>query len=159
VRSVALLGTPLQILLTTACGYGIGRALDLPWNVSVWLGALFSVSSTMVVLKTLMARGRIARAENPRLDIVARAESYEQTRMLHGFGITEVVQPELEASLEVIRQALVHLGLGAEEIGRFTDAARRECYVPLHGEDMHPDLVPLQEAAARLAGVVGGPGR
>jgi len=94
-----------------------------------------------------------ARQSNAALRVVARAESWEQMKLLQEAGINEVVQPELEASLEVIRQALVHLGLDAGEIGRFNDAVRRECYAPLHGEVTHPDLVPLQESAARLAEV------
>ncbi len=59
VRKIALIGTPIQILLTIAVGFGIGRYLG--WSVasSVWLGALISLSSTMVTLKTLMSRGLV----------------------------------------------------------------------------------------------------
>ena len=58
VRRIALLGTPLQMALTIAFGYGVGRLLlDLGWVESVWLGALFSLSSTAVVLKTLGEQG------------------------------------------------------------------------------------------------------
>jgi len=58
VRRIALLGTPLQMFLTIAFGYGVGRLLlDLGWVESVWLGALFSLSSTAVVLKTLGEQG------------------------------------------------------------------------------------------------------
>ncbi|MFA6108704.1 MAG: cation:proton antiporter [Candidatus Latescibacterota bacterium] len=59
VRRIALLGTPVQILLTMALGYAIGRFSGLDWRSSVWLGGLISVSSTMVVLKTLMSQGRL----------------------------------------------------------------------------------------------------
>ncbi|HEX5699279.1 MAG TPA: cation:proton antiporter, partial [Rubrobacter sp.] len=58
VRRIALLGTPVQMALTIAFGYGIGRLLlDLGWVESVWLGALISLSSTAVVLKTLGEQG------------------------------------------------------------------------------------------------------
>jgi monovalent cation:H+ antiporter-2, CPA2 family len=58
VRRIALLGTTLQMSLTIAFGYGVGRLmLDLGWVESVWLGALFSLSSTAVVLKTLGEQG------------------------------------------------------------------------------------------------------
>jgi len=53
VKRVALIGTPIQMVLTIAFGYGLGRVLGLGWEESVWLGALISVSSTAVVLKTL----------------------------------------------------------------------------------------------------------
>ncbi len=57
VRSVALMGTPLQMLLTTALGILIGRLTGWGWVESIWLGALISLSSTMVTLKTLMNQG------------------------------------------------------------------------------------------------------
>ena len=58
VRRIALLGTPLQMALTIAFGYVVGRwLLDLGWVESVWIGALLSFSSTAVVLKTLTEQG------------------------------------------------------------------------------------------------------
>ncbi len=57
VRNIALIGTPIQILLTMAYGYGIGRWLQWELGPSLWLGAVISLSSTMVILKTLMNQG------------------------------------------------------------------------------------------------------
>lgn len=57
VRMIALIGTPIQIVLTLVFGFFLGAYLGYPWTVSVWLGALISLSSTMVTLKTLMSRG------------------------------------------------------------------------------------------------------
>ena len=59
VRTIALLGTPLQILFTIGLGVAIGRLLGWGWAPSIWLGALISLSSTMVILKTLMNQGRL----------------------------------------------------------------------------------------------------
>jgi CPA2 family monovalent cation:H+ antiporter-2 len=59
VRKIAIIGTPIQILLTTAFGFGIGRLLSWDWVSSLWFGALISLSSTMVILKTLENRGLI----------------------------------------------------------------------------------------------------
>jgi CPA2 family monovalent cation:H+ antiporter-2 len=59
VRKIALLGTPLQIILTMALGLGIGRLLGWDWFTSVWFGDLISLSSTMVILKTLMSQGKM----------------------------------------------------------------------------------------------------
>src|SRR5687768_2366857 len=59
VRHIAMIGTPLQILLTITYGFGIGQWLGWTWLPSLWLGALISVSSTMVILKTLMSQGRL----------------------------------------------------------------------------------------------------
>ncbi len=59
VKHIALMGTPIQILLTMGFGYCIGLAFDWPWMQSLWFGALISLSSTMVLLKTLENQGRI----------------------------------------------------------------------------------------------------
>lgn len=58
VRQVALIGAPIQILVTIAFGSMIGYYL-FGWDFreSLWFGSLISLSSTMVILKTLMARG------------------------------------------------------------------------------------------------------
>ncbi len=57
VKYIALLGTPLQIGLTVGLGLGIGWLMGWEWKTSVWFGALISLSSTMVILKTLMNQG------------------------------------------------------------------------------------------------------
>jgi CPA2 family monovalent cation:H+ antiporter-2 len=57
VKKIALIGTPIQILLTIGMGYGIGQWMGWDAKTSLWLGALVSLSSTMVLLKTLMNQG------------------------------------------------------------------------------------------------------
>ncbi len=59
VKGVALIGTPIQILLTIALGYGFGLLLGWDWLASLWFGALISLSSTMVILKTLENQGNM----------------------------------------------------------------------------------------------------
>lgn len=59
VRHIALIGTPIQLILTIFLGFGIGSLLGWPWREAVWFGALISVSSTMVLLKTLESQGRV----------------------------------------------------------------------------------------------------
>lgn len=59
VRKVAMLGTPLQIVLSILLGFGIGQLLGWDWFQSLWFGALISLSSTMVLLKTLMNQGQM----------------------------------------------------------------------------------------------------
>ncbi|MEZ4600407.1 MAG: cation:proton antiporter [Syntrophotaleaceae bacterium] len=59
VRAIALLGTPIQILLTIGYGYLLGQYLGWAPVPSLWLGGLCSLSSTMVILKTLMSQGRL----------------------------------------------------------------------------------------------------
>ncbi len=59
VKNIALIGTPIQMILTILFGWGIGQTLGWSWNHSLWFGALISLSSTMVLLKTLENQGRI----------------------------------------------------------------------------------------------------
>jgi CPA2 family monovalent cation:H+ antiporter-2 len=57
VKRVALIGTPIQIMATVGLGFGIGQLTGWGWKESLWLGACISLSSTMVILKTLMNQG------------------------------------------------------------------------------------------------------
>ncbi|MFL6057422.1 MAG: cation:proton antiporter [Rubrobacteraceae bacterium] len=57
VRRVALFGTAAQMALTIAFGYGLGRLLGFGWQEAAWFGALLSLSSTAVVLKSLSEHG------------------------------------------------------------------------------------------------------
>jgi monovalent cation:H+ antiporter-2, CPA2 family len=74
--------------------------------------------------------GRV-RALNPDVHIVARSVSTDQLEELGRLGVYEAVQPELEAGLELGRQALIHLGIAAGEVQRFSDRVRRELYAPI----------------------------
>ena len=89
---------------------------------------------------------------NPAVHIVARAESVEYMQLLHESGVFEVVQPELEAGLEIARQALIHLNISAVEIQRFTDAIRQELYAPLYQtHHEYHTVAQLKDAANQLA--------
>jgi monovalent cation:H+ antiporter-2, CPA2 family len=91
-----------------------------------------------------------ARALNPSIRTVARAEGEEAMAALHQMGVAEVVQPELEASLEMTRQALLHLRIPSLEIIHLTDRLRSEHYAPAY--DRHAgeyELVTRLGAAAR----------
>jgi K+:H+ antiporter len=59
VRAVALAGAAVQIVLTILLGMALAHALGWTWQPALWFGALVSLSSTMVALKTLQAQGRI----------------------------------------------------------------------------------------------------
>lgn len=57
VKMIAVIGTPIQMVLTIGLGMGIGHMMGWDWKTSLWLGSLISLSSTMVILKTLMNQG------------------------------------------------------------------------------------------------------
>jgi CPA2 family monovalent cation:H+ antiporter-2 len=69
-----------------------------------------------------------ARRLQPRLAIVARADSAEAVRDLYALGVTEVASPEFEAAIEMTRQALSSVGMPAENIDRLAGAIRRNRY-------------------------------
>ncbi len=58
VRRVALIGGPIQVVLTLLAGSLAGVFLfGMPAKESLWFGAMIALSSTMVVVKTLAAAG------------------------------------------------------------------------------------------------------
>lgn len=59
VRTVALIGGTIQIVLTMSLGVGLGVSLGWAWRPALWFGALVSLSSTMVALKTIQSQGRL----------------------------------------------------------------------------------------------------
>jgi CPA2 family monovalent cation:H+ antiporter-2 len=87
----------------------------------------------------------------PELHIVARAEGVEPMHILHELGVYEVVQPEFEAALEIVRQAMLHLSIPTTEIQRYTDAVRQELYAPLYTRlPSYATVVQLQNAQQLL---------
>jgi CPA2 family monovalent cation:H+ antiporter-2 len=67
-----------------------------------------------------------ARQRAPRLHVVARASTWEGARRLTAAGATEVVRPELEGGVEIVRRTLLELDLPAPDVQRYTDAVRRQ---------------------------------
>lgn len=84
------------------------------------------------------------------IHIVARAESIEHINQLHEKGVYQVVQPELEASLEFNRQALLHLNIPVSQIQKFTDEIRKEHYSPLYSSEISYDVIKKMESASKL---------
>lgn len=66
-----------------------------------------------------------ARRLNPRLDIIVRVHFGGQAEELKSLGVAEVVQPEFEAGLEIIRHTLHRYGLGSTEIQYIISAIRQ----------------------------------
>jgi CPA2 family monovalent cation:H+ antiporter-2 len=71
---------------------------------------------------------RAVRQLSPRLHVVARATQRSQIEHLYRFGVHEIVQPEFEAGIELVRQSLLHFDIPATEIERLSDAVRAEHY-------------------------------
>jgi CPA2 family monovalent cation:H+ antiporter-2 len=92
-----------------------------------------------------------ARDIAPELPIIARAASEDGTRRLADLGAQDVIHPELEGGLEMVRHTLLELGFPSQEIYRYTDAVRRDHYdMGLNTEEEHRLLHELMEAANSL---------
>jgi CPA2 family monovalent cation:H+ antiporter-2 len=112
VRGVALVGGSIQILVTTAFGYLLGRGLlDLDPVAAVWFGALLSLSSTMVVLKTLMAKGVLSTLASRIMIGILIVQDLAVVPML-------IVLPELGD----VGRSLPRLGVAALQAGAFLAA-------------------------------------
>jgi K+:H+ antiporter len=69
-----------------------------------------------------------ARRIAPGLPIVARASTAGGAAALVELGAQDVVQPEREGGLELLRHALLHAGFPLREVQRYTQVVRRESY-------------------------------
>ncbi len=81
------------------------------------------------------------RVRNPGLRIVARAPYPAQMETLRAMGVDEAVQPESEAGLEIVRQALTHLDVPGVQIQLLTDSVRKELYQPLQRQRADTQLI------------------
>ena len=69
----------------------------------------------------VITTAKMALAINPNLKIIARAHRVQDTRELEKMGVTELISPEYEASLEFIRRVLQITGLPKAEIKEAMD--------------------------------------
>jgi CPA2 family monovalent cation:H+ antiporter-2 len=81
----------------------------------------------IVGIRQVVGQARSMRAD---VRIIARAQSPENLEELRRLGVDDVVQPEFEAGLEMVRLVLVRYRFPAREILRWSDAVHREVYEP-----------------------------
>ncbi|HYK89839.1 MAG TPA: cation:proton antiporter [Acidobacteriota bacterium] len=92
---------------------------------------------------------RRARTLNPPLHVVARAQYLTQIEALRAMEVYEVVQPESEAGLEIVRQALTHLDVPAVQVQLLTDSVRREMYQPIQTQRTDTRLIERLRSALK----------
>lgn len=78
----------------------------------------------------------------PKLPIIARAGTQKGVVQLSELGAQDVIHPELEGGLEIVRHTLLRLGLPPSEVQKYTDIVRRDHY---DIEISTPDEVSLLE--------------
>ncbi len=69
-----------------------------------------------------------ARRLCPEVPIVARAASQAGVKYLADLGAQDVIHPELEGGLQVVRHTLLRLGFPLAEVQSYADLVRRESY-------------------------------
>jgi CPA2 family monovalent cation:H+ antiporter-2 len=69
-----------------------------------------------------------ARAICPYIVIVARAGTQKGVIRLGEMGAQDVIHPELEGGLEIVRHTLMRLGLSPAQVQQYTDTVRRDHY-------------------------------
>ncbi|HEU5011310.1 MAG TPA: cation:proton antiporter, partial [Roseiflexaceae bacterium] len=84
---------------------------------------------------------REVRQLNPDLHVVVRAARRAQIEELQRYGIRQIVQPELEAGVEIVRQALLHFDISAVEVQELTDAERDQHYRSLEAARPGADVL------------------
>jgi CPA2 family monovalent cation:H+ antiporter-2 len=69
-----------------------------------------------------------AHREAPALTIIARASTTEGIRHLIESGAQQVILPELEGGLQIVRRTLMQLGFEPRKIHEYADEVRRDYY-------------------------------
>jgi CPA2 family monovalent cation:H+ antiporter-2 len=84
----------------------------------------------------------------PDLAIIARAATTAGVSRLAQLGAQDVIHPEMEGGLEIVRHTLVQLGFPLREVHRYADAVRRDHYeVQVNSSEEHRLLHELVDAA------------
>jgi CPA2 family monovalent cation:H+ antiporter-2 len=82
---------------------------------------------------------RVGRQMNPRIKIMARVHDARSIPRLKSAGANEVVQPEFEAGMEMLRQALRSFGVSSLETQSITGSRRTEHYEGRQGPPLSED--------------------
>jgi K+:H+ antiporter len=92
-----------------------------------------------------------ARDLAPDLPIIARATTEEGIDQLAKLGAQDVIHPELEGGLEIVRHTLLKLDFPVQEIIRYMDAVRRDHYdMQVNTEEEHRLLHDLINASGSI---------
>ena len=78
---------------------------------------------------------RAARALNPDLCVVTRADTKDGVALLAAAGAHDVVRPELEGGIELMRYTLLGLGYGGRQVLRYANDLRARGYEALADDE------------------------
>ncbi len=97
-----------------------------------------SIITTREILKT-------ADIQNPGIDIIVRASDMDQIKELQKLNVKEIVQPEFEAGLEMLRQTLLRLDCRIPSIQNLIDEIKRNTYSSKNISDINSATLSLMK--------------
>nr|MCU0537420.1 cation:proton antiporter [Hydrococcus sp. Prado102] len=126
--------TAIQKLRDGGIPYVYGNAASL--HVLAKAGVSQAKSMVIALPDSMSTRLCLKRSLelSPDLDIVVKANHYQDIELLYQLGGSEVVQPELEASLEIGAHLLSKMGLAPSAIAEEIKLIRNSHYVTLRGD-------------------------
>ncbi|MNX83640.1 Inner membrane protein YbaL [compost metagenome] len=127
-----------------SCMYGDSSNIEVLKHAQLPLAKLFIAALPDATSCRLAVKN--ARQLNPQLDVLARAHRTVDIDELYGLGADEVVQPEFEASIEVIRYTLAKLGYTNREIYRYSHQIRKQRYRQFEDAFDPSTILGLEEA-------------
>jgi CPA2 family monovalent cation:H+ antiporter-2 len=114
--------------LAIAVLFGDGTSRDILESAGLRDARLVVVTTTNdAILPTLITEVRNIRGDIP---VVVRVEEVEDVQTLAGLTVEEIVQPQLEVGLEMVRQALLALKIDESEIFSLLGQLRSDRYEP-----------------------------
>jgi len=108
------------------CVFGDATVQEVLIQADVADARVFAVTFSNPSDTVLAAQA--ARNLNPAIDVVARTTGSGSAGLLRSTGVSEVVDPEFEASLEFVRHVLHRFGIDSREIGALQTRWRAEYY-------------------------------
>jgi monovalent cation:H+ antiporter-2, CPA2 family len=73
-----------------------------------------------------LAVAATVKKDAPDLKIVARASTWDGARRLKAAGVDDVVRPELEGGIEIVRRTLLDLDLPMNDVQQYVDVVRQD---------------------------------
>ena len=91
----------------------------------------------------------LARKIAPELPIIARASTRDGVTRLTELGAQDVIHPELEGGLEIVRYTLLRLKMPPQEVQKYTEMVRRDHYDAIIDEPEEYQVLDQMISAAR----------
>lgn len=82
-----------------------------------------------------------AQSVNPKIKIISQLEGEEGLDIVRSLKIHEIVQPENEVGIEMLRQALLNMNISSQETQHYLDEVRENLYTPMDSDAKNQRLL------------------